>query len=1444
MVKLAAPPVSLVLPHAFGRYTLTRRIGEGGMAEVFLAEVTVAEGLSKRVVIKNIRKELADQPEFTRMFVDEAKIALSLNHANIVQVFDFGQVHGSFYLAMELIEGVDLMRLLHSIRARGEPIPVVIAGYIAHQVAAGLAHAHGRRDDFGAPIGIVHRDISPHNIMLSLAGTVKILDFGIARTAARARLQAESHPVDANGRGDRADGTEVTIQGKIAYMSPEQAVGGPLDQRSDIYSLGVVLYELLSGVLVFRHRDRLVALEQVRTRPLPPLRSLAPEVPEELAAVVDRALARDPEDRWDTARALQSALAGFLHRADPVVDDEVLSTFVARYAGPAPVTAPTLDDMTRELEGSDPSQAGPASRPQLQRVVVLKAALVPALPGEKPPAPTRFLALARDIAYKRDAQVRQLDATGVSLVFGAVLDTGDTDETAVRVALALREAIGEAAPGYGIGVALAGLALPLLRGPGGLEQAEVPHEQARRLQAIASAAIDGPVMLTGDLAERLQRGWRIGPARGLDLGSEPDLSREPADADPLERASPLLGPVREVDERPLAPGRVVLVGRELEQKALRDGFAEAIRARSSRAMLLVGTAGVGKRALIERFVASLPRGACVILRGAGQWRRRNVPLGVFLEVLREFFEVDRTTTAADLEARLVGEGVAGAGPLAQSLALALGLGLHAPSLPGTELDPLERRDRLWQLMRRLVRALAQRRPVLIVLENLHFVDEHSHNLLQAWMHRPHGLPLLGLCTARPGPRAEATRALPGVHTIELRELDEQARRELIVRRFEDPEEAEPIAAAILARTGGNPLFIEETLADLLRRGILGWNAGGRQLQVRQRGATIELHPDIEAALHARIDALDPRDRALVDAAAVLGQTFRVDELAALARQSAPEVEHALGRLAEHGMFTAVTAGARFATARFATVSLHEVVKLTLGPASTEALHCEAAAIKLRRVDHRPGRDDGPIADHFAQAGMLAEAIDPAIRAARAARDVAGNVEAYHYWSLALRAIGPEDPRRWEALLAREVILQAWGRRRAQGADIRQILQLAEGTEDREREAVALGRLLRFYLECGRVARAEGLYPRLERTIAALPTGEGSEPRRAELGELACDLMTRLGRLEEAEALARAALEHCPPGPLGVLQRCRLHTGIGRVQLARGRLAEATASFEATLELARGAGHRRAEAEALNSLGEVVGLSARYQEAVDHFRAALQIDRDLGDRAATGIKLANLGIAYTAIGLYRRAERHLRKALELHAAIGHPGLLTEVVVHLGEVSAELGDPAAARPLLEEAASMAAARGDVRTELRARSRLARCLLDADAPDEARAIAEAVLARGRELGLRSAQTRALHVLSRLAEDAGDHAGAVAAEGEAVRLVRAGAAPLDGVLSIHHLGRLTARVDLLEEAAARVRARLDDLRDPELRRGYLAQRRVQAILADAGPAPADPPRPEKSGP
>lgn len=1436
------------LPQTFGRYTLTRRIGEGGMAEVYLAEAVVAEGLKKRVVIKKIRSDVADQREFTRMFVEEAEIALGLNHANIVQVFDFGQVHGAFYLAMELVEGVDLMRLGHTVRERGERCPVVIAAYVAHQVASGLAYAHGKRDDFGNPLGIVHRDISPHNIMLSLAGTVKILDFGIARTAARARR---------SGTGPFGQGPEDrTIQGKIAYMSPEQAAGRPVDARSDIYSLGVVLYELLTGELVYRHPDRMVALEQVRTRPLPPVRAVAPDVPEELAAVVDRALARTPEDRFDSARALQSALAAFLHRADPVVDDEVLSAFVARHVPQSPLSLPTPEvDETRELEASG-TNLGPPARPEVRRVVLLKAALAPALAGERPPEPRGFFALARDIAYKRDAQVVELGPHGLLLAFGALLDTGDADEAALRAALALREAAGEAAPGFSIGVVLAAAPLPLRQVPGDPHTVEVGHDLRRHLQATAARVLDGPVLVAGDLAARLAAGWRFGPPRALEaerprLGESRD-SVLPPWLSALEQAAPLLGPADAQTRRAgLVPGgRVPLYGRELELKLLRDSFAEAIRTRSARAVLIVGAPGIGKRALLDRFLASLPRGSCVVLRGSGQWRRRNVSLGAFLEMLRQYFEIGPDTTAADLQARLVAERLPAAEPTAATLAAALGLprgtGPNDPVLEDmTQLDPLERRDRLWRLLRRLVRALAQRRPVLIALDNLHVLDEHSLSLLRQWIARQHGLPLMGVTTARPGPRADEFRALPGVQTIDLRELDELARRELIVRRFEDPAEADELADAVLAHTGGHPLFIEETLADLHRRGVIGPGEQTRLLRVRQRGARIEMPASVEDALLARLDALAPEDRALVDAAAVLGLTFRAGELAALLGRPPAQVDARVDELAALGLFERPQAPAGAPPqARFTTLSLHDVAKGHLTPGTCEPLNARAAELKAGRPDYRPGRDDGPIADHWALARRPEMAVAPALRAAQDARDVAGNVEAYYYLSLALRSLPPDDPCGWEALQARESILSGWGRRRAQGADLRALAQLAASSGDPEKEIAVLGRLLRFYLDCGRIHRAEQLWPRLERQVLASPD---PGTHRAGLGEVGSALMLARGRPAEAEQLAAEGLRHCPPDARAL--RCRLQAALGRAQLADGRLEDAAASFEETLRLARKTGLKRLEGEALNSLGEVAGRGTRYQEAVDHFRAALQIDRDLGDRAATGTKLANLGIVYTAIGLYRRAERYLRKALELHEAIGHPGLLVDAIANLGEVSAELGDAGAARALLLQAADMAAGRDDARTELRARARLARALLDAGearlgigdpggAADlgEARALAGAVLARARALGLRSATSRALHVLSRLAERDGDITAAIAAEEEAVRLVREGAAPVDGVLSVHHLGRLLAAAGqpdasraLLAEAAAAVRARLDGLRDEELRRGYLAQVQVQEILAEA---------------
>jgi serine/threonine protein kinase/tetratricopeptide (TPR) repeat protein len=1422
--------MSETLPQPFGRYVLTSLLGEGGMAEVYRASVRVAEGLTKWVVIKKIKRDFADQREFMRMFVDEAKIALGLNHANIVQVFDFGQVGPTFYLAMELIEGVDLMRLYHAVRAQGDAFPAVIAAYMAHQVASGLAYAHRKTDDYGQPLGIVHRDVSPHNIMLSWEGQVKVLDFGIAR--------ARTGGVE---RDDSLHGPAIeTIKGKVAYMSPEQAMGRPVDQRSDIYSLGVVLYELLTGELLYRSRDRLAALDQVRNDAIPPILERAPDLPDELARIVDKALSRRPEDRHQNARELQLELAHFLHDADPVVDDDALSRFITRFrAGEEPARPrPAGYDMnpTREVEATHGSVApslGP--RRENQRMVLVAFALVEPPPGaglgtSAAADPSRFLGLVRDVAFKREAHVHRLDRMLGVLAVGTDLGGRDDGERAIRIALTLREAIGETAPGVGLGCVVIQTHAVVLRDEVGHVRVELARPFERALEELARRAVDSHVVVAGDLAERLARGWRLGEVE-FGVGEIAAGHEGQPWAAELQQTSALLGPLSEAERRARElPGVRLLVGRELELKALRDAFAECIRARQSRAVLVSGGPGMGKHSLVERFVGSLPRGAVTVLRAHGQWSQRNVPFGAILELLRRFLLVDERSTVEQVARKLGDYGVEGAAALAEGFVASL----DPRSADRLGLDPLERRDRLWLLLRRLTHSLALRRPVLVVLENLHFVDEESLSAIAEWTERAAPLPVTAIGTTRMTPRLQGLWPRPGVRVIELEELDDTARRELVTRRFEDPEEAAELAEAIVARTGGNPLFIEEVLASLVHRGVIGRSLKGRYLVVRDRGAAIEIPPSVEAALLARIDELAADEREALQGAAILGRIFRPEELATLLeRPTSRELDH----LVERDLVERESAAGRVVM-RFRTVSLHEVCKQSVPSGRLEELHARAADLKRQRPDYVPGRDDGPIAEHLIQAGRSREAVDFAVRAARDARDVAGNREAYAYLTQALKAMEPEDPRRFDVYRERELILRAWGRRRAQGADIRQLVAIAEREADVERECVALMRLLRFYLECGRPKRGSHLVARIERRIAKLPM---PHVYLAELGELRAELQMAAGRLEEAEHEAAVALAHCRDDRAGHIQRCRLLQTIGRTRVARGRNDTGADAFLEMLELAREIGSRRLEAQALNALGEAEGRSTRYQAAVDHFKAALAIDQALGDRFATGAKLANLGITYAAIGLYRRAERILRKALELHEAIGHPGLLNDVIIHLGDVVFALGDHEGAIDLLEEASDLAAQRDDPRSELRAQIRLGTVLFERSAAgdvERARSIARNVLERseGPERTWRTARCRALHLLARLAHEAGDLGEAIHLEREAVALFRAGAAPMDGVLPLHHLGELLRLVGhdgegkaLLDEAAARVRARLDALRDPELRRGYEQQAAVRRVLAGA---------------
>lgn len=278
----------------FGRYQLLRKIASGGMGQVFLARAAGASGFDKLLVIKRILPYLAEDEEFLAMFLDEARIAARLNHPNLVQIFELGEALGSTYLAMEYVPGEDLRRLERRALDREKPLPIGLACRIIADAASGLHHAHQARDPQGRPLNLIHRDVSPQNILVGFSGAVKLIDFGVAKAAGSSQKTASG-----------------VLKGKYPYLSPEQATGKPLDPRSDQFSLGVTFWELLTGRRLFKGDNDLATLERVKACEIPPPSELAPQVPEALDALVLRTLAKRPEDRFPDCGAFMLALEDF-----------------------------------------------------------------------------------------------------------------------------------------------------------------------------------------------------------------------------------------------------------------------------------------------------------------------------------------------------------------------------------------------------------------------------------------------------------------------------------------------------------------------------------------------------------------------------------------------------------------------------------------------------------------------------------------------------------------------------------------------------------------------------------------------------------------------------------------------------------------------------------------------------------------------------------------------------------------------------------------------------------------------------------------------------------------------------------------------------------------------------------------------------------------------------
>ncbi|HEY1552868.1 MAG TPA: protein kinase, partial [Kofleriaceae bacterium] len=1424
----------------FGKYQLIRKIGTGGMAEVYLARTSVAQGLAKTLVIKKIHTAYAKSRQFVAMFVDEAKIALGLNHPNIIQVFDFGAVGDTYFLAMEYVEGIDLLRLLQEAARARLRLPYGISSYIVQQVAKGLDYAHRKTDEFGEPLGIVHRDISPQNVLLSWDGGVKIVDFGIAR----ARDVHEE---------------EGVIKGKFAYMSPEQARGELVDCRSDVFAAGIVLYELVCARPLFSGKGK-EALELVKSGAIPRPRDLAPELPESLERVILKSLAFHRADRFQTARDMQHELGKFQlewgQRHGALIDSSSLAQQLASIVAPeqraksprppaegdahrvAADSQPVVSEVTPVRPSQNNASLAKYARPptpdpaplprdtkERKYVYVLEGVLrgLPALErrlGATDAARLvgEFYKVARDVAFKHDALLDlprtvseprvELDGEAtLRVIVGLPISGEDDANQSIRLALALVDALD------GIGSDVEPelrLALAVQRGVALVKPRrdqksalsfEIEDATAAFAHKLARQARGAEILVGGRVFRAARAEWTFEALPAIDLPEESatNTSRsgitqaQDDETDPgvkRARVYRLRGPKERAQRIRDRQAYARLHGRELELKALRDAWRDVLVSKKKRQIVIVGDAGVGKRTLVRAFLDGLSPGEAVVIRTSARVGTAMTPYGVIADLARDVLGLAEDAEPHEVERRLLralplvfpgDEDGADARGALQIFAKLLGARGVAPETHSRQTgnDADARRQLLVKLLLRIESRLDGDKPVVLVGEDIHWADQDSQELFAKLLEVPTPRPLFGLMTSRPEPRIIKLAKDLGTELVMLDELGTDARREMIAARFAPDADITDLLDQIGARAGGNAFFIQELLEMLIERGVLVPDEGTDYLKWAKRDAPIAVPSTIEDLLLARIDALPANEKQALILASVLGRHVSAAALAALLVKPA-RLE--LDALADRGLLSRASDADEY---RFKNDMTMTVAYGLVPPEVRVQMHRAAAARIANAAGYRIGQDDALIARHLELAGDNLPAADRYLRAAGHAVELGGNADAFRQLGRALKLLPELDhERRFNTHRLREEILRRLAKRPQQLRELHALRKAAEAARDPGKLAIAHCALAQFYLDVGKAAAA---------LRAALPALQYARDAGDVLGEaealrLRAAISRSIGNVEESLRIVEQALALVdvsassgsrPPSPV-LVARATILNQRGNTLWNIGQLEPAIESYAEALVIYRAVGMARNEARALGNMGIVFAALGEYEEALAHYKSALKIDETLGERSGIALKLGNIGQCYADLGDFDKAHSYLTRALSVAEKTGDLSATSDVAVSLGQLKLELGDVKGGLAMFERGLAVATENRERYHEVRALEYIALAHLRLGDPAEAALeMAKSATEWARKMPMLVGIIYGVTFQGLALSQLGRHAEAIALADEAIGLVEQ--AQLDGADHIY---------------------------------------------------------------
>ncbi len=1202
-------------PIPFGNYELIERIAEGGMAEVWRARSRGVAGFEKAVVIKRVLPALLERPSFAELLVREAKIAARLSHPNIVQIFDLGEQEGGYFIAMELLRGRDLAAAL-SYRGPGaeEPFSLPLRLWIGAEVAKALDYAHRAKGDDGKPLNIVHRDVSPQNVLLGFEGEVKVADFGIAR-ADEAGL----------GRGE----DPRILRGKYAYMSPEQARGQPLDRRSDIFSFGILLYELVTRRRMFRGKTSAETLELVRRADLPDYASVLP-LPS-LGPILSRALAPLREDRYGSAGEIHAELMRILFSLGEPVGQTDLAAAMHRMFPPADQVSPNklrVDVLLRAYDdathASDPGRTRPAVAPAT----------------EPPTESTRALPVSRRLRSdrRRLAFLAARARTGDERLFEAAVEGtgGSVLPPAHGLLLAVYGLAGmERAAGHATRGALELRQSSRLEGPARIDPSpamavlagegrvlegvavEPDPEVLERAAALLAKTEAGEIRVSGALESELGRDFRLrrrGPD-DADVVVDGFRSRRDRDAGAMRVRAPL-------------------VGRRDVLRTLSGVLADT--ARGSGALVhLVGEPSVGKSRLLAELRAAAAPKDFVFVHGRADEADAERSFGALADLVSDLCGLEPEDTPAQRFEKVERMRVLGLAPREVRLLGEL-IGLAYP-LASVERAGRPRGIEIALALRRALRTLADDRVVVLALEDLHWMDDATRQVLPLLVHGLTRARVLVLLTRRPG----SSGPLPRGRTLEVPPLEVEAAGRLLAHwlgaRAVEPE----LAELVHRETGGIPAWIE-AFAEPLRAHVVVDDSVARLAP----GAALPeaLLPDaIRSVVAARIERLRPRDRSLLRAASALGGTVEGRVLGAIEGLVGHTERPALRRLLARRLLVAdpvePDAGDRLgawggdeederlpARVRVPSELLRRAVLAELDETELPRLHARIVATLERLGAGEDLEGLERLAAHAARALDRRRAPDYLLRAADVARAAGQHARASGHLARAAAILREErgDPADTEAF--------ELGLRAAEAALRANALDLAEAALAPLSQAGS--RADATLLVRRALAVADSARRRLAHAHAARALDEAREHLAA---------VDRALRIEALAALGAALAESgAAEDAVALLEQARREAAGD----AQGRVLSVLASALARLD--------RGE-EAHEAVSEALAMAARSGEGRLRYAA-----------------LAAMAAVLEASGEPQAAIARCREAVEVGALVGEPAALASLSARAAALALSLGD----------------------------------------------------------------------------------------------------------------------------------------------------------------------------